>query len=352
MFQLVCAVFVSRAVAQRNAAEKTVPEDVKEDGPLLAPLTSTPTAPADNPTTKAKAFLGKQLFFDPRLSGDNTISCASCHIPGKAYGDGIALARGQQDQLLTRNTQSCLNVGFYPSLFWDGRAASLEQQALIPIQSPREMNQELVEIEQELARIPGYVRQFKKAFGSAPDRDGIAKALAAYQRTLVTGPSAYDRFLMGDEEALSKEAKQGLELFQGDAGCIECHHGPLLSDNKYYRLRLSGDLGRALITGDEDDRYRFRTPSLRNVAETGPYMHDGSLQSLDDVVTFYYREIPSSRRNGLLPDTQALTGQSFSEIPLIVAFLKSLTGTVPEFIPPQLPVGRQGLLKEETSGVP
>ena len=103
---------------------KTVPEDVKEDGPLLAPLTSTPTAPADNPTTKAKAFLGKQLFFDPRLSGDNTISCASCHIPGKAYGDGIALARGQQDQLLTRNTQSCLNVGFYPSLFWDGRAAT------------------------------------------------------------------------------------------------------------------------------------------------------------------------------------------------------------------------------------
>ncbi|MCP4193880.1 MAG: cytochrome-c peroxidase [Planctomycetaceae bacterium] len=339
---------MSPVFAQKKIAGKADRATGKHEGPWLVPLPSAVTAPPDNPTSRVKALLGKQLFFDPRLSGDNTISCASCHIPRKAYADGIALARGQQDQLLTRNTQSCLNVGFYSILFWDGRAASLEQQALIPIQSAREMNQDLAVLEQELANVPGYVRQFEEVFGCAPNRDGIAKALSAYQRTLVTGPSAYDRFLMGDEEALSKEAKQGLELFQGDAGCIECHHGPLLSDNKFYRLRLRGDLGRALVTGDDDDRYRFRTPSLRNVAETGPYMHDGSLQTLDEVVTFYYREIPSSRRNGLLPDTQALTGQSFSEIPLLVAFLKSLTGTVPEFIPPQLPVGRQDLLDEET----
>lgn len=314
-----------------------VEEKAKVDKPLV-PLPKNAPAPKDNSTTSEKVALGKQLFFDPRLSGNNTMSCATCHLPEKAYGDGVALGKGEKGNALERNTQSCLNVGFFTNFFWDGRAVTLEEQALGPIQSAVEMNQDLAELEQELNAIPGYTTQFQATFGTKPNRNGIAKALAAYQRTLLTGPSPFDRFSMGDENALSDDAKRGLELFQGEAGCIECHRGPLLSDNKFYRLGVSHqDEGRAKVTGKKEDRYRFRTPSLRNVAETGPYMHNGSLKTLDDVVTFYYRGIPSRGPDGLTPDTVALSDRSFSEIPLIVAFLKSLSGEPPEFVPPMLP---------------
>lgn len=306
--------------------------------PRLVPLPRLAPAPEDNPTTPAKVELGKKLFFDQRLSGNNEMSCASCHLPDKAYGDGLALSPGAGGKLLTRNTQTCLNVGFFDALFWDGRAKSLEEQALVPIESAAEMNQDLVELETELAEIPGYVLEFQQVFGKGPDREGIAKALAAFQRTLVTEPSPFDRYLAGDKGALSADAKRGLELFQGEAGCIECHHGPLLSDGKFYRLGASyRDEGRAKVTGDREDRYRFRTPTLRNVGETAPYMHDGSMKTLDEVVTFYFRGIPSTAFDGLDPDTMALSGQSFSEIDSVVAFLESLSGKSPEITPPRLP---------------
>lgn len=304
----------------------------------LVPLPSEVPSPADNPTTPEKVELGKKLFFDPRLSGDNTISCAGCHAPDKAYGDGLPLGIGVAGKKLARNSQTCLNVGLFDSLFWDGRAASLEEQALGPIQSKEEMGQDLAELETELQAIPAYVREFESVFQTPPGRQQIAQALAAYQRTLITGPAPFDRYLQGEKDALSADAIQGLELFRGDAGCIECHHGPLLSDGKFYRLNVnSADIGRAKVTGDSADRYRFRTPSLRNVAETGPYMHDGSRKTLDDVVMFYYRGIPDNGPEGLAPDAYALEGQSFSEIPLLVAFLKSLTGAPPAFVPPLLP---------------
>ncbi|MGZ0174243.1 MAG: cytochrome-c peroxidase [Planctomycetales bacterium] len=304
----------------------------------LVPLPKKVTAPKDNPTTPAKVELGKKLFFDPRLSGDNKMSCATCHMPDKAYSDGLALSPGADGKLLGRNTQTCLNVGFFETFFWDGRAASLEQQAVGPIQSTVEMNQDLDELETELAAIPRYVTEFKEVFGTKPNKDGIAKALAAFQRTLVTEPSPFDRFLAGDKDALSAEAKRGLELFRGEAGCIECHNGPLLSDGKFYRLGVSfKDEGRAAITGKKQDRYRFRTPSLRNIAETGPYMHDGSQKTLDDVVTFYFRGIPDSGRDGLSLDTASLDGVSFSDVAPMVEFLKSLSGKAPKITPPKLP---------------
>ena len=324
--------------------EKATAQSETEEERSLVPLPKVVPAPKDNPTTPEKAALGKQLFFDPRLSGDNTMSCATCHLPEKAYGDGVRLGKGHQGKTLARNTQSCLNVGFFQTFFWDGRAGTLEEQALGPIQNPEEMNQDLDQLEKELSAIPGYVRAFEKVFGTRPNRAGIAKALAAYQRTLVTGPSPFDRFLQGDEKALSDEAKQGLEVFRGEAGCTQCHHGPLLADGKFYRIGTAHqDLGRAKVTGKPEDRYRYRTPSLRNIAETGPYMHNGSLKTLDDVVTFYYREIPVRGPDGLKLDTEALSGQSFSEIPSIVAFLESLTGAPPEFTPPLLP----GILPNE-----
>lgn len=319
-------------VSSLSAAEK--PEAESE----LVPLPKTVTAPKDNPTTPAKVELGKKLFFDPRLSGDNTMSCATCHMPDKAYGDGLALSPGAEGKPLERHTQTCLNVGFFNTFFWDGRAASLEEQALGPIQSTVEMNQDLDALETELAAIPGYVTEFKEVFGTTPNKEGIAKALAAFQRTLVTEPSPFDRFLAGDKDALSAEAKRGLELFRGEAGCIECHHGTLLSDGKFYRLGVSfKDEGRAKITGKKEDRYRFRTPSLRNIAETGPYMHDGSQKTLDDVVTFYFRGIPDSGPDGLSLDTASLDGVSFSDIPPMVEFLKSLSGKAPKITPPKLP---------------
>jgi cytochrome c peroxidase len=304
----------------------------------VAPLPDAPAAPRDNPPSAAKIALGKQLFFDPRLSGDNTMSCATCHLPDKALADGLAQAKGHGGKTLARNTPSLLNAGHYSLYTWDGRAKSLEEQALMPIVSPDEMNQDLGELEQELNAVPGYVARFQQLFGTKVTREGVAKALACFQRTLVTKPSPLDRYLAGDKEALSPAAKRGMELFLGDAGCVRCHSGPMLSDGKFYRLGISlQDEGLAAISKQPDDRGKFRTPTLRNIAQTGPYMHDGSLKTLDDVVTFYYRGAPTGKVDGLAPDIQPLLSQSFSEIPDLVAFLESLTGEEPKVIPPELP---------------
>jgi cytochrome c peroxidase len=200
------------------------------------------------------------------------------------------------------------------------------------------MNQDLGELERELAAVPGYARQFRQVFGEEVGRDGIGKALAAFQRMLVSGPSPFDRHLAGDMEALSEEAKRGLELFDGPAGCVRCHKGPLLSDGEFYRLGVSTrDGGRLAVTGRKEDRGKFRTPSLRDVARTAPYMHDGSLKTLEDVVMFYYRGVPTRSANGLPLDVEPLLGQSFSEMADLVAFLESLSGDVPQVEPPELP---------------
>ncbi len=266
------------------------------------------------------------------------MSCATCHLPQKAFADGKSRSTGSQGDRLTRNTPTTLNVGFWGSLFWDGRASSLEQQALAPIQSPREMNQDLGLLERELTAVPGYVKAFHEVFGTGISRQQIARALAAFQRSLVSGPSPLDRYLKGDKSALSESAVRGLELFRGTAGCIRCHHGPLLSDGKFYRLGISRrDRGRQAVTKKPSDAYRFRTPALRDVARTGPYMHDGSLGSLEDVVTFYYRGVPTTAPPGLRWDVEPLLDSSFSEIPDLVEFLKSLNSTLPVISPPRLP---------------
>ena len=310
----------------------------EEPASKLVPLPPAAPAPKDNPTTPAKASLGKQLFFDPRLSGDNKMSCATCHLPDKAFGDGLARAKGHKNKTLSRNTPSVLNVGFYERLFWDGRAATLEEQALGPIQSPDEMNQNLDDLEKEPNAVRGYVQQFQAVFGTDVTRDGVAKALAAFQRTLVTKPSPLNRYLAGDKSALSADAKEGLELFIGSAGCVRCHQGPLLSDSKFYRIGVqSNDEGRAAWSEKMEDKWKFRTPSLRNIAKTGPYMHDGSKKSLYEVVEFYYRGVPSKTPDGIRLDVEPLLGQSYSEIPALVAFLEALTGEIPKVDAPDLP---------------
>jgi cytochrome c peroxidase len=319
----------------------TLPSESNRHNSKLKPLVPLPrevSAPKENPTTPEKVALGKQLFFDPRLSGDNTMSCATCHSPEKAFSDGLAQAKGHHGKVLSRNTPTLLNVGFFDRFLWDGRAKSLEEQALGPIQSPDEMNQDITGLEQELNAIPGYVESFQKVFGTPATRDGVAKSLAAFQRTLITELSPFDRYLAGDEQALSASAKHGLALFQGDAGCVQCHRGPLLSDGKLYRLGVSfKDKGLGGVTGKKEDTGKFRTPSLRNISQTGPYMHDGSMKTLMDVVTFYYRGVLTTPEDGLPLDIQPLNGQSFSEISDIVAFLESLTGEPPKITAPELP---------------
>ena len=310
----------------------------EEDGNELKALPASVPAPPDNRLSIAKVELGKALFFDPRLSGDNKMSCSTCHLPEKAFGDGLRRAKGAGDKELSRNSQTLYNVGFYETLFWDGRAKSLEEQALIPIESPDEMNQNVDELVIELAAVPFYESQFKKVFGREVNKHDIAKAIASFQRTLVTPNSPFDRYLAGEKNALSSIAKQGLELFRGDAGCVRCHNGSLLSDGKFYRLGVGrNDEGRGAITKERADQFKFRTPSLRNVAETAPYMHDGSQATLFEVVQFYYRDVPTKGPGGLELDIEPLTGQSFSDIDAIVEFLKSLTGELPQVVPPKIP---------------
>jgi cytochrome c peroxidase len=303
----------------------------------MVSMPKTVPAPKENLPTPEKIALGKQLFFDPRLSGDNTMSCATCHRPDKAFSDGLPQAKGAKGKTLQRKTPSLLNVGFYSTLHWDGRVKSLEEQALLPIQSSDEMNQDLDALEKKLNGVPGYIKQFQAIFGTKVARDGIAKALAAFERTLVTGPSPYDRYLGGQKNALSAEAKRGMELFFGNADCARCHRGPLLTDEKFYRLDASHDKGRGLVTGKKEDNYKFRTPSLRNVASSGPYMHDGRYKTLSDVIFFYFRGVPASGPDGLSLDIESLQGVSIADMPDLIAFLEALTGEEPKVAPPKLP---------------
>lgn len=332
-----------RRPASTEAAESTKSQRSAPASryPQLAPLPSTAPAPADNPTTPAKVELGKQLFFDPRLSGNNTMSCASCHMPDRAMGDGVAWNKGETGVTLVRNTQTILNVGFYARYFWDGRSDSLEDQALKPIESAVEMNQPLDELERELNEIPGYASQFQSVFGAKPNRGDTARALAAFQRTLVSGPSPFDRYLLGDENALSPNAKRGLKLFAGAARCVDCHHGPHLSDGEFHRIGTSEeDEGLAMHSGKSEDRYLFRTPSLRNVADTAPYMHDGSFHSIDEVLEYYYNGTPATTTDGSLPiDAPDLRGRSHADIDYLKAFLETLSGPLPKVSPPSLPPG-------------
>lgn len=266
------------------------------------------------------------------------IPFAAVYAPDKAFGDGLATAKGSDGKPLPRNSQTLLNVGHYSKFFWDGRAATLEEQALIPIQSSVEMNQNLDELEEELNAVPGYAEQFQAVFDARVSRDGIARALAAFQRTLTTRDSPLDRYLNGDKQALSPSARRGLELFRGDAGCVRCHHGPLLSDEKFYRLGVSFiDKGRGDVTKQADDSYKFRTPSLRDVARTAPYMHNGSLASLQEVVQFYFRDAPTRGPDGLSLDIEPLFDRSFSEMTDLVEFLKALSGEPPKITAPELP---------------
>jgi cytochrome c peroxidase len=308
--------------------------------PIAAPLGLPPVAiPADNPPTADSIALGRKLFFDVRLSADDTVSCATCHNPQLSFTDGLPGSRGIGKKIGRRNAPTILNSAYYSTFFWDGRAPTLEQQAGFPIANPDEMGQSHDLSIKKFEKIPEYRIEFELVFG--PGRLTIEKiemALASYERTLLSGDSAFDRYEYGgDKTALSPEAVRGLALFTDKAkgNCVTCHtvgeKYATFSDGKFHNLGAGinskgelTDLGRYEVTKVEADKGAFRTPDLRNVAKTGPYMHDGSLKTLKDVVDFYDG---GGTANPQLDKEIKELKLSAREREDLVTFLESLTGT-------------------------
>ena len=307
-------------------------------------LPETAPAPADNPTTEAKVELGKMLYMDPRFSSTGTVSCNSCHNVMEGGDDSRSVSMGVHGKTGGRNAPTVWNSAFHSVQFWDGRAPLLEDQAKGPVANPVEMGMEDVETAMErVRRIPGYKVYFDRAFGeNSMTVDNAAKAVAAFERTLITPNSAYDRYVKGDKTAMSDQQVRGMDKF-ASSGCTSCHSGaafngpqmkmgegfftkfPTFADSEYVtRYRLADDKGRQEVTGDSADANMFRTPTLRNITDTAPYFHNGSVNDLAEAV----RVMAKTQLNKDLPD---------ADVQDIVAFLGSLTGEYPEITMPRLP---------------
>ena len=297
------------------------------------------SAPAsrNNPMTPEKVALGQMLFFDPRLSGSGVISCATCHNPALGWSDALPKGLGHMGGRLGRRTPTILNVAYGEPYFWDGRAATLEDQAKGPLTSAKEMD---MPAEQAIARvvsIPGYVAAFDRAFPGKPiNLDSIAAALASYERTIVSGSAPFDQWVAGDESAISASAKRGFTLFNGKANCAVCHAGWRMSDDGFHDIGISdSDRGRAAVApGIVQLEYAFKTPTLRNINQRAPYMHDGSLPTLAAVIDHYdhgYEQRPSL-------DTQMhLLSLTADEKTDLLAFLNTLTSLDAPAVVPVLP---------------
>ncbi|MCI0528878.1 MAG: cytochrome-c peroxidase [Nitrospira sp.] len=299
------------------------------------------TVPKDNPMTPAKVELGKMLFFDPRLSGNDHWACSTCHNPSLGFSDGLARSRAFGDETeLGRHAPTVLNIAYNTAQFWDGRASTMEAQAVGPIQADREMNSKPEELEKELNAIPEYKERFMKVFGEPVTMPNIGKAIATFERTLVTRDAPFDRYMRGDKNALNTQEKRGLILYISKAACSQCHNGANFTDNQFHNIGLpqvgplKEDLGRYAVTKDEKDKKAFKTPTIRNVTLTPPYMHNGVFKTLDEVVDFY------NKGGGEDPNKSAkifklnLTDKEKEDL---VVFLKTLTGNLPIVSYPQLP---------------
>lgn len=285
--------------------------------------------PESNPLTPAKVALGRRLFFDSTLSVDRTVACVSCHRPERAFADSVPFSAGAGGARAARNTPSLLNRAYGRTFFLDGRMGSLEETVLQPIQNPVEMGMELDEVVSRLQVDPSYRSDFKRVFGDRVTETNLALALASYVRTLRSGDAPIDRFREGDRTSLSADTRAGLRLFTGKANCSACHVGPTFADEQFHNTGVfvgSGDLGRHRVTREDRDRGAFKTPSLRNVALTAPYMHDGSLATLEAVVEFYDR---GGKRNAYLDTEIEPLGLSEVERRQLIAFLRSLTAARP-----------------------
>lgn len=294
--------------------------------------------PDDNPMSDDKIALGKLLYFDKRLSKDDTIACASCHNPYHGFADPARFSAGVGGALGGRNSPTVLNRLFSADQFWDGRAADLEEQAHGPLTNPVEMAMgSHDDVVKRVKAVKGYAPLFKKVFADDEIRmDRIAKAIAAYERTVVTGNSPFDRYQAGDKDALSASAVRGMNVFNGKANCKTCHASFNFTDESYRNIGVGmdkpkPDLGRYDVTKKEEDKGAFKTPTLRNLLQTGPYMHDGSEETLLEVVEFYDRG--GIKNPNLSADMKPLNLTAREKLDL-VAFLEALQGEVANASPP------------------
>lgn len=329
----------------------------------IGPLPPVPV-PEDNPITPEKVELGKRLFFDARLSADGSLACVSCHLPDQGWTTNTPLSPAYPTNMERRNSQTLINVAYHKALLWDGRAGALEKQALGPIQNPLHMNQNLDLLVEKLKAVPDYVERFQKVFGTSVSPEGLGKALAAFERTLITRNAPFDRYMEGDRHAISESALRGMELFKGKARCILCHNGPNFSDSQFHNLgvpaapllahplvqaairfdakrmnvqeyqQVKEDLGRYLVTKEEQDKGAFKTPTLRNVTQRDPYMHNGVFQSLEEVIDFYDRGGGAVSGKSPLVQPLGLTPQEKRDL---LAFLQALAGELPSVTPPASP---------------
>jgi cytochrome c peroxidase len=341
-----------------------------EDNPPLAAL-GPPPVPPDNPVTPEKVELGKLLFFDTRLSGDASVACSTCHEPDQGWAFSNDISRGYPGTIHWRNSQTVVNAAYYGKLFWAGSAKSLEGQAPSAAKGAVAGNGEADMMEARLAFIPEYRERFRAVFGDRwPKLSNAWKAIATFERTLVQTDTPFDLFMRGDQDALSDQHKRGLALFQGKANCIECHNGPLLTDQKFYNVgvppavrweeeglaqitfryeqyakgvteemyrTIKDDAGLYYRTKLKEDMGKFRTPSLRYTLYTPPYMHNGAFWDLFEVVEFYNEgggenDFAATKTNLLKP-----LELSDEEIEDLVAFLESLSGDEIKMKTPALP---------------
>jgi len=295
--------------------------------------------PVDNPMTPEKVELGKLLYFDKRVSKDCTISCATCHEPTAAWAEHRPTSQGINHQIGGRNAPTVINAAYATSQFWDGRAKSLEEQAVGPVGNPIEMGHSMPAVCESFSKIPGYAERFKKVFGTGVTEDGFAKAIAAFERTILSGDSPYDRFEKGDQAALSDAQKRGKTLFE-NSGCADCHTPPLFSDYDFQNAGVGMDKpqpdeGRKKVTGKDEDLGAFRVPALREVANTAPYFHDGSAATLEEAVALMAAGGKDNPHRSEMFDTVREAKITPAQQKDLVEFLKALSGKFPVVEPPK-----------------
>lgn len=333
---LLLPAFVLAGEAAPNQAPPLTQTSALELGPQKLGCLPPVTIPPNNPQTSRKILLGKQLYFDTRLSKDNTISCATCHSPTMGWSDEGPTSKGIKDQRGGRRAPPVSNSAYNPLQFWDGRSPSLEDQAKGPIQNPVEMGNTHEVMIQTVDNIPMYVEEFEAVFGTTPITvDQVADAIASFERTVVTTDSPFDRFMRGDETALTREEKRGLEIFNGKGRCTCCHWGPNFSNGRFHNLGVppidpaKPDMGRYDITKNPADKGAFKTPTMRDVGLRAPYLHTGGEKSLEDVIVFYNKG--GGVKDPNIDPMMIPLGLSQSEIDALVAFLKqAMTSLNPE----------------------
>jgi cytochrome c peroxidase len=311
--------------------------------------------PEDNPYSEEKELLGKTLFFDPRLSKSNQIACASCHDPELGWSDNRTFSFGHDRQLGTRNAMSILNVAYAKSLFWNGRAKSLEEQSQMPIQDEKEMSEHIDIATGKIAKIKGYEVLFEKAFGDKTvTKDRISKAIATFERMIKSQSSKFDQFIDGKSDVYTDDELMGLHLFRTKAQCMNCHNSGYFSNHQFENVGTSlmgekgEDLGRYLVTKNPEDAGRFKVPSLREVWRTFPYLHNGSMKTLTEVIQFYSQGNPEySQKRSTVHEGITLKSEksgmvrmlelSDEEISQLEAFLRTLSTKPEKIILPDLP---------------